>query len=476
MRYIAQSDGTLTKAISKREDVSPADKKRAVAEYGKVNCADMKNKKYPLDTAEHVRAAASYWGMPKNKAKYSPEEQKTISKRIKAAEKRLKIGEFAKSRLVIDEYGRLLMKSGRRKGKPKTDIERVMTHYNVNEAEAKKMLKKKSVNKLLPERGSALEEPAMRRKGKPRTDIERVMNHYNVDEKTAKKMLSEKSVDELLPERGAGLEKSNVKAHQKRTKTGKLVNIGEYQTSKEKKEKVGKGEHIKGLKKWVNDYQEAKKHGNEKLAAQIKNNITSMIIRHKINPSDVWGKSLSKSLEFDINGKELIEGLKSRIALYKKQYKTLVKDNDSSDNSAFYKKEAIKRFQKVIRRLEPEKFYKLGLYDMEEYGLLKSLTKEDLTKSLEFKITGQRIREGIMMKIGELKAKLAMLKIKQKQGIEVKDLEALMYSNEDVKEPVNDWEIKSCERNIDRLERIVRNIEPKKKFKLSTYELEEYGL
>lgn len=433
MKYIAQSDGTLTKAISEREDVSTADKKRAAAEYGKVNYADMKNKKYPLDTAEHVRAAASYWGMSKNKAKYSPEEQKTISKRIEAAKKKLKIGEFAKSRLVVDEHGRLLMKSGRLEGKPKTDIERVM-------------------------------------------------NHYNVDEKAAKKMLSKKSVDELLPERGTGLKKSTVTAHKRRLKTGKLVNVGEYRTSKEKRGKVNKEEHIRGLKKWVNDYQEAKKHGNEKLATQIKNNITSMIIKHKINPSDVWGKSLSKSLEFDINGKDLIEGLKTRIALFKKQYKVLISDNDSTlNNTASYKKDSIKRFQKVIKIVKPDETYKLGLYDMEEYGLLKSLTKDDLTKSLEFDITGQRIREGIMMKIGELRAKLSILKEKQKQAIPVKTENSteLIPLNEATVEPVekvNDWEIRSCERNIDRLERIVRNIEPKKKFKLSTYELEEYGL
>jgi len=51
---------------------------------------------------------------------------------------------------------------------------------------------------------SSLDEE-QRRKGFPRTDLERVMNHYNVSEEEAKKMLEEKSVDELLPPRGTGL-------------------------------------------------------------------------------------------------------------------------------------------------------------------------------------------------------------------------------------------------------------------------------
>lgn len=70
------------KAISKREDVSPADKKRAVAEYGRVTYADPKNKKYPLDSEKHIRAAWSYFGMPKNYKKYSPGERSAIRSRI----------------------------------------------------------------------------------------------------------------------------------------------------------------------------------------------------------------------------------------------------------------------------------------------------------------------------------------------------------------------------------------------------------
>lgn len=51
-----------------------------------------KLKRYPLDTPEHVRAAASYFGMPKNRDKYTPAQQKDIQARIDAAKKKHGIG------------------------------------------------------------------------------------------------------------------------------------------------------------------------------------------------------------------------------------------------------------------------------------------------------------------------------------------------------------------------------------------------
>jgi phage I-like protein len=77
-------------AIEKREDVSPGEGK---SKYGDVTFADAKNKKYPLDTPAHTRSAASYFGMPKNRAKYSEEDQKTIDGKIAAAKKKFGIGD-----------------------------------------------------------------------------------------------------------------------------------------------------------------------------------------------------------------------------------------------------------------------------------------------------------------------------------------------------------------------------------------------
>lgn len=76
--------------IAKRKDANPDEGKD---KYGSgAHFADPKNKKYPLDTEAHIRAALSYWGMPKNRSKYSSADQKTIGGRINAAAKKHGIG------------------------------------------------------------------------------------------------------------------------------------------------------------------------------------------------------------------------------------------------------------------------------------------------------------------------------------------------------------------------------------------------
>jgi hypothetical protein len=68
--------------IAKRPDVDPKDGKD---KYGNVEYADPTNKKYPLDTPKHIKAAWSYIHMPKNAAKYSDEDVKAIKAKIVAA-------------------------------------------------------------------------------------------------------------------------------------------------------------------------------------------------------------------------------------------------------------------------------------------------------------------------------------------------------------------------------------------------------
>jgi phage I-like protein len=76
---------SLIEAIEKREDVSP---KEGTSKYGSVTFADAKNRKYPIDSEAHVRAAWSYINMPKNAGKYSSSDVATIKGRIKAAGKK----------------------------------------------------------------------------------------------------------------------------------------------------------------------------------------------------------------------------------------------------------------------------------------------------------------------------------------------------------------------------------------------------
>jgi len=84
-------ENEVEESIEKREDVSPADKKRAESEYGDVKYADEENKKYPIDTEEHVRAALAYLSMPKNSGKYSSEEVAKMMSKIKHAAKKFGI-------------------------------------------------------------------------------------------------------------------------------------------------------------------------------------------------------------------------------------------------------------------------------------------------------------------------------------------------------------------------------------------------
>lgn len=71
--------------IERRDDVNP---KEGLREYGDVQFADPVNHKYPIDTAEHVRAAWSYINHKDNAAKYDAADVKAIKERIrKAAEK-----------------------------------------------------------------------------------------------------------------------------------------------------------------------------------------------------------------------------------------------------------------------------------------------------------------------------------------------------------------------------------------------------
>lgn len=85
----AITDSDSIKAVAKRDDVTPADKERAASEYGDVAFADEKNKKYPIDTEDHIRAAWTYINQDKNAAKYDGDEVGSIKKKIVAAWKKV---------------------------------------------------------------------------------------------------------------------------------------------------------------------------------------------------------------------------------------------------------------------------------------------------------------------------------------------------------------------------------------------------
>ncbi len=64
---------------------SDTDSKEGEDKYGDVKFADEKNKKYPIDTEKHIRAAWNYINKAKNAAKYDAEDLKSIKGKIIAA-------------------------------------------------------------------------------------------------------------------------------------------------------------------------------------------------------------------------------------------------------------------------------------------------------------------------------------------------------------------------------------------------------
>lgn len=75
----------MATTIDRRDDVSPSEGKH---EYGDVPFADETNKKYPIDTPKHIRAAWSYIHHRDNARKYNADELKVIRDKIKAAAKK----------------------------------------------------------------------------------------------------------------------------------------------------------------------------------------------------------------------------------------------------------------------------------------------------------------------------------------------------------------------------------------------------
>lgn len=78
----------MSSKIDRRKDVNPD---RGEHKYGDVEFADPTNNKYPIDSAEHVRAAWSYINHKDNAAKYDADEVKTIKNRIKKAAKKFDV-------------------------------------------------------------------------------------------------------------------------------------------------------------------------------------------------------------------------------------------------------------------------------------------------------------------------------------------------------------------------------------------------
>jgi hypothetical protein len=78
----------VTKQIRRRRDTDPSEGRK---KYGNTVFADPTNKKYPVDTPGRIKAAWAYIHQPRNAAKYSAAERRTIRSRIAKAAKLRKV-------------------------------------------------------------------------------------------------------------------------------------------------------------------------------------------------------------------------------------------------------------------------------------------------------------------------------------------------------------------------------------------------
>ncbi len=73
-----------SKRIHRRGEVDPSE---GIEKYGDARFADPTNKKYPIDTPGRIKAAWAYIHQPRNAAKYTAGERRTIANRIRKAAK-----------------------------------------------------------------------------------------------------------------------------------------------------------------------------------------------------------------------------------------------------------------------------------------------------------------------------------------------------------------------------------------------------
>ena len=78
----------MPRKIHRRRDADPGEGRR---KYGPATFADPTNNKYPIDTPGRIKAAWAYIHQPRNAAKYSASERRTIKARIKRAAAKRKV-------------------------------------------------------------------------------------------------------------------------------------------------------------------------------------------------------------------------------------------------------------------------------------------------------------------------------------------------------------------------------------------------
>lgn len=97
----------MSEAKAKKAEEDGKKEEEQVVKVGGMKFADAKNRSWPLDSEAHCKAAARAWGNPKNRARYSDDEQKEVGGAIMAACKEHGMDDNA-TKALVDEFDYLV--------------------------------------------------------------------------------------------------------------------------------------------------------------------------------------------------------------------------------------------------------------------------------------------------------------------------------------------------------------------------------
>lgn len=170
----------------------------------------------------------------------------------------------------------------RRFGKPRTDVGRVMRHFKVNEEEAKKMIKEKGVDKLLPPRGTGLGRERVSSFEIKSLDYPKLLNWLGVGEKVR---IWDSKMDELFGKEKAK-KGSSVKYGDSKFK---VVNIIEYPTTGDRIDKEYELEKVAGLVRKSDGSENDEIHA-ENVMSEVISEAKAEAHDHSIDESHIYVK------------------------------------------------------------------------------------------------------------------------------------------------------------------------------------------
>lgn len=246
-------------------------------------------------------------------------------------------------------------------------------------------------------------------------------------------------------------QKSKVKQHQRKTKTGKIVNVREHQDSRIKKQAEERG------------------LGRRKLQSTDLSKLTPQ----------------KKKAMVEKYAKLSIKDLRRRQSIIISNQKVVFKQRNDAELINLQTMERI--LAAAINKKEFGKSMESNMnnINLDKYPSLKKAIETTALKSLSFKKTGKEIKEAIESKLALMRLDLAVM-IANQNIFESNKVTMETVKDSGLDEPVSEqdcktvddykWKIESKQCDIVKLERYTRNLKPKLVYNLDGYELDELGL